>query len=235
MTNKHSSASSSPKKDGPREREIDKLRLAAFETNSNEDKAAYYLAVSQWFQDRHSSSPHPHPPAEVGELVERLNGCAEAMDAAAKMGSVEQRHYRSDAVREAAALLASQAEKLAAVEADNETLRSIISDCAKATGAHVSPACTLEFTALLPKEITIGKESDRARIAVLEKALEEMWAEFDRLRDAVNRPKCGQPFMVGGRTIAPWGIVNHAIAALDLSMHRADIIDDLKGKLGWNS
>lgn len=39
--------------DGPEEAEIDRLRLAAFQTNSNEDKAAYYLAVSKWFQDRH--------------------------------------------------------------------------------------------------------------------------------------------------------------------------------------
>lgn len=39
--------------DGPEEIEIDRLRLAAFRTNSNEDKAAYYLAVSKWFQDRH--------------------------------------------------------------------------------------------------------------------------------------------------------------------------------------
>jgi hypothetical protein len=39
--------------DGPEEIEIDRLRLAAFKTNSNEDKAAYYLAVSKWFQDRH--------------------------------------------------------------------------------------------------------------------------------------------------------------------------------------
>lgn len=34
------------------EAEIDRLRLAAFKTNSNEDKAAYYLAVSKWFQER---------------------------------------------------------------------------------------------------------------------------------------------------------------------------------------
>jgi hypothetical protein len=65
----------------------------------------------------------------------------------------------------------------------------------------------------------------------LSATIDEMWAEFDRLRDATNRRKCGQAFMVGGRNIAPWGIVDHAIAALDLSMHRSDIIEDLKGKL----
>lgn len=40
-------------KDGPEENEIDRLRMVAFQTNSNDDKAAYYLAVSKWFQDRH--------------------------------------------------------------------------------------------------------------------------------------------------------------------------------------
>jgi hypothetical protein len=40
--------------DEEEEIEIDRLRLAAFKTNSNEDKAAYYLTVSKWFQDRHS-------------------------------------------------------------------------------------------------------------------------------------------------------------------------------------
>ncbi len=39
--------------DGPDEIEIDRLRLAAFQAPSNENKAAYYLAVSKWFQDRH--------------------------------------------------------------------------------------------------------------------------------------------------------------------------------------
>ena len=60
----------------------------------------------------------------------------------------------------------------------------------------------------------------------LQATIDEMWTQFDRLRDAVNRRKCGQPFMVGGRNVAPWGIVDHAIAALDLSMMRGDRIED---------
>jgi hypothetical protein len=39
--------------DGPEEIEIDRLRLAAFQAPTNENKAAYYMAISKWFQDRH--------------------------------------------------------------------------------------------------------------------------------------------------------------------------------------
>ncbi|MER9685887.1 hypothetical protein [Mesorhizobium sp. M0139] len=43
--------------DTQREIEIDRLRLAAFKTNSAEDKTAYYLAASEWFQNRHYRTP----------------------------------------------------------------------------------------------------------------------------------------------------------------------------------
>jgi hypothetical protein len=39
--------------DGPEEIEIDRLRLTAFKNGTNENKDAYYRAVSKWFQDRH--------------------------------------------------------------------------------------------------------------------------------------------------------------------------------------
>lgn len=35
------------------EEQIDALRLQAFDTNSEADRAAYFEAVNQWFQDRH--------------------------------------------------------------------------------------------------------------------------------------------------------------------------------------
>jgi hypothetical protein len=57
-------ASQEAEVDGPEENEIDRLRYAAFNTNSNEDKAAYYLATSKWFQDRHYrrlATPQPSP------------------------------------------------------------------------------------------------------------------------------------------------------------------------------
>jgi hypothetical protein len=39
--------------DGDVEREIDALRLKAFETNAPSDREAYFKATSKWFQDRH--------------------------------------------------------------------------------------------------------------------------------------------------------------------------------------
>jgi hypothetical protein len=60
--------------DGPEEIEIDRLRLAAFKTNSNEDKAAYYLAVSKWFQDRHYRRS-PRPAAADAGVREALDSC----------------------------------------------------------------------------------------------------------------------------------------------------------------
>ncbi|TIX28892.1 hypothetical protein [Mesorhizobium sp.] len=84
-----------------------------------------------------------------------------------------------------------------------------------------------------PENITDNPKSwiawkrEAERVAALN---DEMWKQLDRLRDAVNRPKCGQPFMVGGRSIAPWGIVDHAISALDLSMMRGDTIEHYKSK-----
>ncbi|MER9680820.1 hypothetical protein NKJ23_16010 [Mesorhizobium sp. M0184] len=79
---------------------------------------------------------------------------------------------------------------------------------------------------------TYTEEENQAFAAVeaaneqLRTTIDEMWAQFDRLRDATNRRKCGQAFMVGGRSVAPWGIVDHAISALDLSMMRGDRIED---------
>lgn len=35
------------------EQRIDQLRLAAFKTNSGQDRQTYFDAVSKWFQDRH--------------------------------------------------------------------------------------------------------------------------------------------------------------------------------------
>ena len=49
--------------DGPIEQEIDRLRFEAFRTNGDSEKAAYYLATSKWFQDRHARTTL----AEIGQ------------------------------------------------------------------------------------------------------------------------------------------------------------------------
>jgi hypothetical protein len=64
--------------DGAEEQELDRLRLQAFKTNSNDDKAAYYLAVSKWFQDRHYRAlSQPHPADE--RVVEALREAEETL------------------------------------------------------------------------------------------------------------------------------------------------------------
>lgn len=58
--------------DGPTEQEIDRLRLKAFQTNNEEDNAAYFNAASKWFQDRHYrrlATPVSPTPATVEALA----------------------------------------------------------------------------------------------------------------------------------------------------------------------
>lgn len=53
--------------------------------------------------------------------------------------------------REAAKRRAEERDRL---KAENEALRKIISECAKACGAGCAPECTLEFMSMLPGEIS---------------------------------------------------------------------------------
>lgn len=47
------------------EAEIDRLRLAAFKSNSLSDRDKYFAAASKWFQDRHYRRMNAAPPAPV--------------------------------------------------------------------------------------------------------------------------------------------------------------------------
>lgn len=54
--------------------------------------------------------------------------------------------------------------RLAAKEAECEALRKIISECATACGAFIDPTASVEFMAMLPREISMGKEAAEARV-----------------------------------------------------------------------
>lgn len=124
--------------DGPEEIEIDRLRLAAFQTNSNEDKAAYYLAVSKWFQDRHSrrlASPQAVAPAEETADLRRMSDA--------------HREHAQSAVEHCASLnrLLSIAEaNLTASEAEASDLRKELAEANldRCFATDSDPACKLE-------------------------------------------------------------------------------------------
>jgi hypothetical protein len=54
------------------EEQIDKLRIAAFKSNAEADRQAYFAAASKWFQDRHyrATARHTEVVDETGWLVE---------------------------------------------------------------------------------------------------------------------------------------------------------------------
>ncbi|BCH20154.1 hypothetical protein [Mesorhizobium sp. L-2-11] len=112
----------------------------------------------------------------------------------------------------------------------NGIYRIPITDGLGAVGAGEEPENPNEFvrkfeTPPIHREAAAALTALQAENEKLLGTIDDMWTQFDRLRDATNRRKCGQAFMVGGRHIAPWGIVDHAISALDLSMMREDRID----------
>jgi hypothetical protein len=95
--------------DGAEEQELDRLRLQAFKTNSNDDKAAYYLAVSKWFQDRHYRAlSQPHPADE--RVVEALREARELL-AGPLVGVEWKRACHSFVAKADAALSATEGRK----------------------------------------------------------------------------------------------------------------------------
>ncbi|MBZ9759434.1 hypothetical protein LB553_00845 [Mesorhizobium sp. CA8] len=141
------------------------------------------------------AAPHPHPPAEVGELVAQLTKWSDPEEYERIMSHWDAwRKYIAEGGggswprdafesilsafggngREAAALLASQAEKLAVVERENRGMHEALESGQAfgfdpATGyLHAddggAPGSCIFY---VPKE---EAASDRARIAVLEKA-----------------------------------------------------------------
>ncbi|MGN8022890.1 hypothetical protein ACTJJ7_19480 [Phyllobacterium sp. 22229] len=93
---------------------------------------------------------------DVNTMVERLEmACTEVADFIHSLAAERDEATNEDLWR----FWNTKARELAA---DNMALREIISKCASATGAFVSPECSIEFMSAVPNEISLAL---RARAA----------------------------------------------------------------------